>query len=68
MSLLLSTVKRRKLSEFGRVCRHDTMQKITLEEPVDGSRRRGRPRGYFMEGQHQVIYRPVDVVISAHLG
>jgi hypothetical protein len=33
--LLLSTVKRRKLSWFGHVCRHDTLPKIILDGPVD---------------------------------
>ena len=42
--LLLSTVKRRKLSWFGHVCRHDTLPKIILQGSVDGKRRRGRPR------------------------
>ena len=34
--LLLSTVKRCKLSRFGHVCRHNTMPTITLQETVDG--------------------------------
>ena len=42
--LLLSTVKRRKLSWFGHVCRHDTLPMIILQGTVDGSRRRARPR------------------------
>jgi hypothetical protein len=42
--LLLSTVKRRKLSWFGHVCRHDALPKIILQGTVDGKRRRGRPR------------------------
>ena len=37
-------VKRRKLSWFGYVCRHDTLPKIILQGTVDSSRRRGRPR------------------------
>ena len=41
--LLLSTAKRRKLSWFGHVCRHDTLPKIILKGTVD-RRRRGRPR------------------------
>ena len=43
--LLQSRVKRRKLSRFGHVCRHDTPSKIILQGTVDGGRRRrGRPR------------------------
>ena len=42
--LLLSTIKRRKLSWFGHVCRHDMLPKIILQGTVDGSHRRGRPR------------------------
>ena len=42
--LLLSTVKRRKLSWLGHVCRNDTLPKIIQQGSVDGRRRRGRPR------------------------
>ena len=42
--LLLSTVKRRKLSWLGHVCRHNTLPNIILQRRVDGSRRRGIPR------------------------
>ena len=42
--LLLSTVKRRKLSWFGRLGRHDTLPKFMLQGTVDGRRHRGRPR------------------------
>ena len=42
--LLLSGVKRRKLSWFGHVCRHDTVPKIILQGAVDGNTRRERPR------------------------
>ena len=46
MSFLHSylTSKRRKLSWFGHVCRHDTLPKIILQGSVDGKRRRGIPR------------------------
>ena len=40
--LLVSTVKRCKLSWFGHVCRYDMLPKIILQETVD--RRRVRPR------------------------
>ena len=42
--LLLSTVKRRKLSWFGHICRPLTLPKIKLQGSVDGRRRRVRPR------------------------
>ena len=42
--LLLSTVKRRKLSWFRHVCYHDTLPKILVHGSVDAGRRRGRPR------------------------
>ena len=43
--LLLSTAKRRKLSWFGHVCRHDTLPKIIIRGKVDGyGCRTGRPR------------------------
>ena len=42
--LLLSTVKRRKLTWFGHVCRHDTLPNIIQQVTVAGRRRRGRLR------------------------
>ena len=42
--LLLPTVKRRELSWFGHVCRHDSLSKIILQGTVDERRRKGRPR------------------------
>ena len=42
--LLLSIAKRRKLSWFGHVCRHDTLPTIILKGTVRCRHRRGRPR------------------------
>ena len=39
--ILLSTVKCRKLSWVGNVCRHDALLRIILRGPVEGIRRRG---------------------------
>ena len=39
--LLLSAIKRPRLSWFGNVCCHDTLPKIILQGSVDGTRRRG---------------------------
>ena len=63
--LLLSTVKRRKLSWFGHICRHDTLLKFMLQGYVDGRRRRGRPRKSW-KGQLNGIDRPVIVVVATH--
>ena len=41
--LLLSIVKRRKLSWFSHDCRHDMLPKIILQGSMDGRRHRGRP-------------------------
>ena len=41
--LLLLTAKRRNLSWFGHVCRHDTQAEIILRGIVDSSRRIGKP-------------------------
>ena len=41
---LLETVKKRKLSFFGHVMRHDSLQRDLLEGMVEGKRGRGRPR------------------------
>ena len=47
--LLMPTVKRRKLSWFGNVCRHDTLPKIILQGYMDGKRRRGRLCKYWKD-------------------
>ena len=41
---LLRTIKKRKLSYFGHVKRHHSLQKVMLEGQVEGRRGRGRPR------------------------
>ena len=41
---LLATVKRRKLSWFGHINRHDTLCKTILQGTIEGGRRRGRQR------------------------
>ena len=62
--LSLSTVRRRKLSWFGHVCRHDTLPKITPQGTVDGSRRRGRPRK-LCKKKHQGIDRRVIYLVPS---
>ena len=42
-AFLMSTIKRRKLSWFGHVCRHDTLSKTILDRTTQCSRHRGRP-------------------------
>ncbi|GFS15300.1 hypothetical protein ElyMa_004929100 [Elysia marginata] len=41
---LLATVKRRKLTWFGYVTRHDSLSKTILQGTVEGKRRRGRQK------------------------
>ena len=41
---LVSADKRRKVSWFGHVCRHDDLPKDVLQGTLDGSRRGERPR------------------------
>ena len=41
---LFQTVKQRKLSFFGHIMRHDSLQRNLLEGMVEGKRGRGRPR------------------------
>ena len=40
---LLNTIKARKLSYFGHMKRHDSLEKHILEAKLEGKRRRGRP-------------------------
>ena len=46
---LLATVKRRKLSWFGHVTRHNTLPKTVLQGTLEGGRRRGRQAKAWMD-------------------
>ena len=41
---LLNLIKRQKLSYFGHIKRHNTLEKLFLEGTCEGRRDRGRPR------------------------
>ncbi|GFS04903.1 endonuclease-reverse transcriptase [Elysia marginata] len=41
---LLRSIKKKKLSYFGHIKSHESLQKLILEGKVDGSRGRGRRR------------------------
>ena len=43
-SKLFSHIRKQKLSFFGHIKRHDSLEKIIMEGRVDGKRSRGRPR------------------------
>ena len=46
---LLAVVKRRKLTWFGHVTRHNSLSKTILQGTIEGGRRRGRQRKSWME-------------------
>ena len=46
---LLATVRRRKLSWFGHVTRHNTLSKTILQGTLEGGRRRGRQKKGWMD-------------------
>lgn len=46
---LLSTIKRRKMSWFGHVTRHNTLPKMILQGTLEGGRRRGRQMKSWMD-------------------
>ena len=46
---LLATVKRRKLSWFGHVTRHNNLPKTVLQGTLEGGRRRGRQTKSWMD-------------------
>ena len=62
----LLTVKCRKISWFGHVCRHDTLPNIILQGTVDSMD--SIRLVYHGTGQRQGMDRPVDAVIAAHGG
>ena len=45
---LLSTIKRRKLTYFGHICRHEILTNTILQGKMEGTRGRGRPRNNWM--------------------
>ena len=61
---LLSTVKRRKLSWLGHVCRHDTLPKIILQGSMDRRRRRGSPRKSWKDNIKDWTDQSIDVIIA----
>ena len=46
---LIQIIKRRKLSYFGHIRRHDSLEKRILEGKVEGKRSRGRQRKSLLE-------------------
>ena len=45
---LLTSIKRRKLSYYGHLCRHDSFSKTIVQDRVEGTRVRGRPKKDWM--------------------
>ena len=45
---LLTTIKRKKLSYYGHLCRHDSLSKTVMQGRVEGTRVRGRPKKDWM--------------------
>ena len=45
---LLTTIKRRKLSYYRHLCRHDSLSKTIMQGRVEGTRVRGRPKKDWM--------------------
>ena len=46
--LLLTTIKRSKLSYYGHLCRHDSLSKTSMQGRVEDTRVRGRPKKDWM--------------------
>jgi len=48
-SSLLPTIKKRKCQYFGHVIRARSIQKLLLEDKIEGKRGQGRPRATWMK-------------------
>ena len=53
---LLNNIKARKLSYFGHLKRHDSLEKHILEARLEGKRRKGRPTRRWTEDIIRVFY------------
>ena len=45
---LLTTIKRRKMSYYGHICRHNSLANTIMQGKVEGARSRGRPKKDWM--------------------
>ena len=45
---LLTTIKRRKMSYYGHICRHNSLANTIMQGQVEGARSRGRPKKDWM--------------------
>ena len=60
---LLATVKRRKLSLFGRTTRHNTIAKAILQGILEGKRRWGCQRKNWLENIQQWTHRDLPTLL-----
>jgi hypothetical protein len=64
---LLATVKRRKLTWYGHVARHDGLCKTIVQGTVEGGRRRGRPRKSWLDNIKDWTEMTMpDILTQAH--
>ena len=61
---LLATVKRRKLSWFGHVSRHDNLSKTILQGILEVGRHHGRQRKYSMDNVKEWTFPPVPELLT----
>ena len=62
--LLLATVKRRKLTWFGNVTRHDSLSKTILHGALESGRRRGRQRKCWMDNIKEWTSLPTPELLT----
>ena len=61
---LLATAKRRKLSWFGHVTRHDSLSKTILRGILEGGRRRSRQRKCWMDNRKEWTSLPMPELLT----
>ena len=57
---LLTTIKRRKMSYYGHICRHNSLANTIMQGKVEGARSRGRPKKDWMSNITLLTNKSVD--------
>ena len=60
---ILQTIRQRKLKWFGQTSRHNSIYKTILQEMVEGSRKRGRPKRKYIDDVKEWTKMEIDDIL-----
>ena len=61
---LLTTIKRRKMSYYGHICRHNILANTIMQGKVEGARSRGRPKKDWMSNITLWTNKTLDALLE----